>query len=513
MTVYVQEVDAGYSAPGLTALTDVKNYGGTVSVPFLDRFLFGAKIDNRSQVLGVDTNAQEYSFGYQASEHWDVSIGYREDERSDNSIVVPLTQNEGKRADAVVQVGFDSKADWNVYSFVQDTLSSTGTREKNARAGAGGAMQFSEKLRVDAEISSGDLGEGGRLGTNYKYSDNTSMYLNYTLENERADNGMNTIRGSQGNLIAGVKSRFSDSASVYLEERYQRSDTMAGLTHSTGVSLTPGDGWSIGLNTDIGTLRDTLTGAETERLAAGVQVGFSSGDMQLVSGIEYRNDDVEQLDLGRDERKTWLFRNNLKYQMGPSGRIIGKLNHSESESSLGTFYDGGFTEAVAGYAYRPINNDRLNAMVKYTYFYNVPTTDQVTLQNVAAEFIQKSHIAAVDVTYDLTPKLSIGGKYAYRLGQLSLDREDPTFFDNNANLYVLRADYQFRDKWELMSEVRLLDMPDLNESRSGFLTTVSRYFGDHLKAGLGYNFTDFSDDLTDLSYDHQGVFLNVTGSL
>ena len=59
----------------------------------------------------------------------------------------------------------------------------------------------------------------------------------------------------------------------------------------------------------------------------------------------------------------------------------------------------------------------------------------------------------------------------------------------------------------------MLDMPDLNESRSGFLTTVSRYFGDHLKAGLGYNFTDFSEDLTDLSYDHQGVFLNVTGSL
>jgi flagellar motor protein MotB len=513
MTFYVQEVDAGYSAPGLTALTDVTNHGGTISVPFLDRFVFGAKIDDRDQLIGVDTSSQEYSFGYQASERWDASIGYREDERWDDSIVVPLTQDEGKRSDAVVQVGYDSKADWNVYSFVQDTLSSTGTRESNARAGVGGAVQFSEKLKVDAEISNGDLGAGGRLGTNYKYSDDTSLYLNYTLENERADNGLNTIRGSQGNLIAGVKSRFSDSASVFLEERYQYSNTMAGLTHSTGVSLTPGDRWSIGLNTDIGTLRDTFSSAETERIAAGVQIGFSSGDIQLVSGIEYRNDDVEQLDLSRNERKTWLFRNSLNYQMGPSGRIVGKFNHSESESSLGTFYDGGFTEAVAGYAYRPVNNDRLNAMVKYTYFYNVPTTDQITLQNIAAEFIQKSHIAAVDVTYDLTANLSIGGKYAYRLGQVSLDRNDPTFFDNNANLYVLRTDYQFRDNWELMGEVRLLDMPDLDESRGGALITLSRYLGDHMKVGLGYNFTDFSDDLTDLSFDHQGVFLNVTGSL
>ena len=513
MTLYVQEVDAGYSAPGLTALTDTKNYGGTFSLPFADRFNFGAKIDNRVQLQGIETRAQEYNFGYKLGERWDVSVGYRMDERSDRGVIVPLTQDEGERTDAVVQVGYDSKSDWNLYSFVQDTLSVTGTRKENARAGVGGTVQVSEKMQVDAEVSSGDLGAGGRFGTNYRYSDSTSMYLNYTLENERADNGLNTVRGSQGNLIAGVKSRLSDSASVFLEERYQRSDTMMGLTHSTGISLALREKWSLGFNTDIGTLHDTFTGAETDRVAAGVQLGFSSGDMQFVSGVEFRNDDVEQLDLSRNERETWLFRNSLKYQMGPSGRIIGKLNHSESESSLGTFYDGGFTEAVAGYAYRPVSNDRLNAMVKYTYFYNVPTADQITLQNIAAEFIQKSHIAAVDVTYDLTPRLSIGGKYAYRLGLVSLDRENPEFFENNANLYVIRGDYKFRDNWEFMAEARMLDMPDLNENRSGFLATVSRYFGDHLKVGLGYNFTDFSEDLTDLSYDHQGVFLNVTGSM
>ena len=37
--------------------------------------------------------------------------------------------------------------------------------------------------------------------------------------------------------------------------------------------------------------------------------------------------------------------------------------------------------------------------------------------------------------------------------------------------------------------------------------------GEHLKLGVGYNFTDFSDDLTDLSYDHQGAFFNVVGVL
>jgi hypothetical protein len=180
---------------------------------------------------------------------------------------------------------------------------------------------------------------------------------------------------------------------------------------------------------------------------------------------------------------------------------------------MGAVFYGGFTEAVVGNAYRPIANDRLNALVKYTYFYNLPTTEQVGSQTIAAEFIQKSHIAAMDLSYDITHNLTIGGKYAYRLGQISLDRDNPEFFDNTASLYVLRSDYRFRENWEVLLEARMLDMPDLSESRSGGLATVSRYFGKHFKIGLGYNFTDFSDDLTDLSFDHSGAFLSVTGTL
>jgi lipopolysaccharide assembly outer membrane protein LptD (OstA) len=288
---------------------------------------------------------------------------------------------------------------------------------------------------------------------------------------------------------------------------------MTGLTHATGVSLAPTQRWNLGLNTDIGALQNMQTGAETDRIAGGIHIGYGFDSMQISSAIEYRYDTAEQADLSKTERTTWLFRNNFKYQITPGARLLGKLNHSYSESSLGVFYDGGFTEAVLGFAYRPVEHDRMNALIKYTYFYNVPTTDQITLQNIAAEFIQKSHIAAVDITYDLTPGISIGGKYAYRLGQVSLDRESPQFFDNGASLVVLRGDWQFRKNWEALIEARVLDMPDLSERRSGALVTISRYMGDHLKIGIGYNFTDFSDDLTDLSFDHQGVFLNLTGAL
>jgi len=158
-------------------------------------------------------------------------------------------------------------------------------------------------------------------------------------------------------------------------------------------------------------------------------------------------------------------------------------------------------------------NDRLSALAKLTYFYNVPTADQVTMVNTPAEFIQKSLITSFDLTYDLTTDWSIGGKYALRQGEVSLDRADPVFFDNPARLIVLRVDWRFLERWEAMVEGRTLDLSEMEQSRRGALGAVYRYFGKHLKAGVGYNFTDFSDDLTDLSYDHQGAFFNIVGSL
>jgi flagellar motor protein MotB len=510
LTLYTQNLDAGYSAPGFASLTDRQQYGGTLSVPFGDRLQLSAKADKRVQDLGLETSAQELDVGFRMTEHWNVSTGVRKDLREDNSPIVPLTQEQGERTDAVVQVGFDSLASWRAYAFVQDTVSKTENREDNGRIGVGSSYQFGERLRMNMEVSDGDLGPGGRLGTNYQLSDRTNLYLNYGLENERTDNGLRTRRG---NLISGMKQRLSDSSSMYVEERYQDTDQVSGLTHATGVNLTANDRWNFGANMEIGTLMDSFTGAETKRRAGGVRIGYGFGSIQISSGIEYLFDDAEQLDATTTERTTWLLRNSFKYQVTPDWRLVGKLNYAQSESSQGQFYDGGYTEAVLGFAFRPVLNDRLTALAKYTYFYNVPTTDQVTPQNTAAQFLQKSHIASLDLTYDLSQRWSIGGKYAYRLGSMSLERVDPQFLDNTAQLLVLRTDFRFGQYWEGMVEGRMLDLPDLGEQRGGALLGIYRYIGEHVKAGVGYNFTDFSEDLTDLSFTHQGVFINVVGSM
>jgi hypothetical protein len=436
----------------------------------------------------------------------------RNDLRKDRSPLVPLTQEQGERTDAVAQIKFNPSDTWRAYAFVQDTVAASGGRPDNSRIGAGGSYRFTKRFQIEGEASDGELGPGGKLGTNFLSSERTNLYLNYSLENERTDNGQ-LLRGSQGNLVSGAKTRLSDSSSVYVEERYQNGSTLGGLTHATGINLTANERWSFGGSAEFGKLRDSLTSADTNRKAGAVRVGYGlDNKLQFSSAIEYRRDDQEQLDLTRTQRSLWLFRNNFKLQLTPDWRLIGKLDHSVSDSSLGEFYAGGYTEAVVGYAYRPVRNDRLNALVKYTYFYNVPTTDQVGFQDTASEFLQKSHIAAIDLTYDLTANWSLGGKYAYRLGQESLDRIHPNFFDNPAQLAVLRLDWRFLQQWDCLAEVRTLELPNVSQNRRGALAAIYHHIGKNLKAGVGYNFTDFSDDLTDLNYKHQGVFLNLIGT-
>jgi len=509
-TYYSQTLDAGYSAPGLSALTETKQTGGTVEYPVLDSLNLKLKVDDKTVDTGLNTSAVELDADYAINDNWAVSAGVRSDKRKDNSLVVPLTQKEGTRTDLALKASYDSKEDWSGYVYVQDSLKSTESRESNARTGVGGDVRVTEKLKINGEVSSGDLGAAAKIGTTYLMSDRTNLYLTYALENERTDNGK---RAQKGNLTSGFKTNYSDSTSIYLEERYSHGDVPTGLTHSMGVDLAPTDKLNVGATIDLGRLQDNNTGAIIEREAYGVKLGYNFEDLKYSGAVEQRTDNTENPDLSKTSRITTLFKNSLKYQLNPNWRLIGKLNYSTSESSLGEFYNGNFTEAVVGYGYRPVENDNLNILFKYTYFSNLPAKDQVTINNSAAEYIQNSQIISFDFTYDLSKNWSIGGKYAHRHGEISLDRVNPVFFESNADLYIVRADWHMTHRWDLLLEGRMLSLPEAEDTRSGSLFAFYYHLGKNVKLGMGYNYTSFSDDLTNLAYDNQGIFINFVAKM
>jgi hypothetical protein len=502
---YTQNREAGYAAPGQLTNTDVTQSGISADVPVGERWQVQGKLDERDQKEALSTSATEVDARYRLNEHWRLSSGLRADEREDNSPIVPLTQVEGKRTDLAVEAAYDSLADWSVYGFVQNTVEATDTRPENNRAGAGGNYQIGDRTRLNAEASGGDGGTGGRLGVDYLATDRTNLYLSYNLEHERSDTGE---RGRNGRSTAGFRTRYTDSTSVYGEERLSFGDQPSGLTHAYGVDYSPADRWTLGLSLEAGTLEDPQTAAQTERTAYGFSAGFNGPSVKYGGALEQREDVTDLA-----ERVTYLLKNTLSVQMNPDWRTFAKLNLSESESSQGEFYDGNFTEFVLGYGYRPIANDRLNMVLKYTFFENLPAAEQMGVTGTRADFIQRSNIMALDVTYDLTPRWTLGGKLAQRLGEVALERVDPQFFESNADLYILRADWNVVRNWDWLVEARELDVKQAADKRSGFLTAGYWHMNDTIKLGAGYNFTDFSDDLTDLDFDSQGFFINIIGKM
>ena len=75
----------------------------------------------------------------------------------------------------------------------------------------------------------------------------------------------------------------------------------------------------------------------------------------------------------------------------------------------------------------------------------------------------------------------------------------------------MRARYHVPKAWDALLEYRWLSVDEAKSDRQGFLFGIDRQLSDRLQLGVGYNFTDFADDLTYLDYDKQGWFLNIVG--
>jgi hypothetical protein len=75
----------------------------------------------------------------------------------------------------------------------------------------------------------------------------------------------------------------------------------------------------------------------------------------------------------------------------------------------------------------------------------------------------------------------------------------------------VRADVLFGKTWDGVLELRCLNIHETDDQRTGVLLGWYRHVNDHLKIGVGYNFTNYSDNLTDLSYRRQGLFINMSG--
>lgn len=520
LSAYWQDKERGFSGPGQINWNGeaVRQSGAKAALTLGAGNELKVKADDR-HTDSQDVTSAEASLRMPVQEHWGLTVGVRQDDWDTRVVnASPTLSRDGARTDVLLMADYTppreggapgEKGDWSAYAFVQGTAERSGNREENNRVGVGGRWRVNDRFGLSAEASDGSLGAGGMLGGDYRLSDRSNAYLNYRLETESPDN---YYRGRNGTWVNGLDYRVSETVRLFGETRAVHGVGPESLTQAFGVDLAPNDRWNFGTKFEIGKVMDPLAG-DLKRTAVGFSVGYKFARLKYAGSMEYRNEVGDGGSNDEVRRRTWLMRNSLGYQVDPAWRLLGKFNLSRSSNSQGAFYDGNFREVVLGAAYRPVDNDRWNTLFKYTNYYNVPSPGQLSATGSVADYSQKSQVFSVDTVWDALPWLSLGAKYGLRIGELRDNKVDGSWFSSRADLMVLRADWHVVREWDAVLELRKLRAKEAEDARAGVLVAAYRHVGKNVKVGLGYNFTDYSDDLTDLSYRSRGWFLNVLSTL
>ena len=303
----------------------------------------------------------------------------------------------------------------------------------------------------------------------------------------------------------GSRHRFSSALSIHGENKIGHGGQAPSVMLSFGLDWDPTEQWSVSVSFENGHVDNEDTG-RFRRTAATFGVGYTSDTVRFATNVEGR---FEQ-GVGRDQT-VWLFRNSASVNLNPDWRALGRLNFAIADNNTPNERAADFVEGTIGFAYHPVLNDRLNLLTRYTYLKDMGPIGQVTEGGETASPKQKSQIFSIDANYDLTKTLTIGGKYAFRKGSVSLGRNSDTYISSDTQLGVLRADWRVVKEWDALIEGHYLSNDRASDHRWGGLAAIYRHINQNVKIGVGYSFSDFSSDLGDQSYTSKGYFINLLG--
>ena len=402
------------------------------------------------------------------------------------------SSKDGDATLAAFKVGYDLNKDINLYAIAQGTINKSRAYEDNNLFTLGTKAKINNKLDLNAEVSTGDRGESAVLGANYKISKDYSFYTNYTLSTDRND-------GEQNIFTVGQRKSVTNQLKVYTEHQHTHEDKQSGTGHTFGLDYSVNKATT--LNASVQTARlDNRDVGLIDRDAFSVGLAHKNDTTNASTKLEYRRDKGDNVNTDQ-----WLTTNRISHKINPSLRFQGKLNYSETKDNVGNERDARFAEFGVGFAYRPVENDRLNVLGRMTYLYDL----QPLSQSILAD--EKSLTFSLEGNYQINQKWGVGGKLAHKIGETRADRNAGAWEKNDATLAAVRVRYHLTSKWDAMAEYHWMNSNESQDTQHGAMISFDRHIGKNMKIGIGYNFSDFDDDLSRTSGSSKGWFINLVG--
>ncbi|MEZ5854630.1 MAG: hypothetical protein R3D67_07720 [Hyphomicrobiaceae bacterium] len=488
---YYRNRERGFSALGYETEYSALQYGVRGDMRLSNTSKFAIRADSLEDGNGQHRKRAEAVVSEFVTDHVEIKAGAAADD----------SNQLGKRAEVGGKAIYHFDRARNVYVLGQTTVATWDHGKEVHRIGVGAEWQITDRWGLKGQVSTGTGGLGALAGVKYKAAEGEEYYIAYELP-DRTNVGTSTGT-SIGNLVIGSRKRFSDTLSVFGEEKALHGHSgVTGLTHAYGVDYTTPKGWTARVLTEVGVV-DGL-----DRTAVAGQLGYKLDWFKGGISGEYRHD--ESLSYGT--RDTYAGRVTGLWKLNDSLRFQSKLNGTISEAT-GTKYgafDAEFFEGSVGLAFRPVNHDKLNVLTKYSYLYDLPPLHQLNGTTLGiADFKQRSHLFSIDASYDLNRYMTVGAKYGLKIGEQTGSLVSDDWFKSNAELIAAGIDIHLPFEWDAFAEVRMLRLPEIDQVDHGVVVGAYKHLGNNVKLGVGYNFGHFSGDLANPEKDEHGWFANV----
>ncbi|MDP8996093.1 MAG: TonB-dependent receptor [Pseudomonadota bacterium] len=513
----LEHYDAGFSSPSTQTTVETIKWGVAGDVKVKDDVAAKAEYSENNAIGQSLLRSGKAAVDVVVTKGWTVEPYAKYTEQEGTALV---NTQSGARGDVGVKLIRDFDRDHQAYVFGQGTVAIDGTMLSDDRAGVGYKGKINDRLTAAGEVSYGDQGPDVKASLDFARTADDHYTLGYNRNAYRssAPGYPYLLNGSDlGTITLGDKRKFNNQWSGFAETSYDYFGARQSLANAYGVSYTPDDKWKIDAAAQVGQVYDytinTGTGLKNPNIYRdALSVSAVYHDKAGLDGKAKGEVRWDYADNDSSEIMSYLLQLGLGYKMNKDWRALANLDLVWSDASNSTL-SSALINGTVGFAYRPADNDRVNALVKTNFVYDAPGSGQVTLDGTTTSPQQISLIFSGDVNYNVTEKLTLGGKLGYRIGE-ELDRSVPgaVWTPDAAYLGIVRADYHVVKAWDVLAEARMLWSPTGNSTDIGFVAAIYRQVGENFKLGLGYNFGTFSDNLAQIAHDNHGVFVNMVGS-
>ncbi|WP_047394681.1 hypothetical protein [Cetobacterium sp. ZOR0034] len=502
LTFWYHKKEAGFSSAGFSNSSNHDDYGFESSFQLTNKWVagFGA-----SKFKEKDTSYLTRSFIETEEDRASMITSYQYNEKLKLSTELEYIKNQEKDRtisgnDLIekalligVRADYEFEPNKSVYGIAQTDIWSEGYGVNNLYT-LGTKLRLTDKFRLNTEASTGNKGNGVEILGTYDFTENYSLYTGYALDN---NNEFGSSSGKEHTLTLGQKYLYDSKTSMYHENQFLKDSIGTGFLQSYGIDYTYSQDITVGTLIQHGDI-DTYSG-NLSRTSLSIYSRYYVRDMMLRNKLEFGKDRGAGISADR-----WATINRGKWILNDEYTLFGEFNYLYRDAKENK--DDRSIETGLGLGYRPVWNDKLNLIGKYEYVENIGINNQFNSTNDT-----KAHILSLEGIYELTQKLDIGGKYAFRTEEFRAGRGEGDWYNSKLDLYAVRLNYEVIKSWYAFAEYHLLRDIEEEAYEHGAILGVYKEVQQNLKVGAGYNFTKFDDDLSDLDYNAKGWFINIIG--